>query len=156
MFYMQNNLRYNDYLVMARALREVYEYLEMPDSAMWVLNQVEKKKFRRDFFGIYGAKAWIIHRNRFYTQSKYDFLGGSVADNEQLALQECYNGFSNIKKNQYQNNLWFGDFHEQVDRQFIYHYLALIHCYLKNYDSSEYYYDQMANAGTESRSGCIW
>nr|MCU0395746.1 hypothetical protein [Chitinophagaceae bacterium] len=150
MFYMQNNLRYNDYLVMARALREGYEYLEMPDSAMWVLTKVERKNFRRDFLGIYGSKAWIIHRNRFYTSREYSFLGNSVAENEQKALQACYQGFAYIRKNMPQNNLWFGEFQSQFDRQFIYHYLALIHCYLKNYDSSNYYYQQMAEAGTIS------
>lgn len=150
MFYMQNNLRYNDYLVMARALRESYEYLEMPDSAMWVLNMVEKKNFRRDFLGINGTRAWIIHRNRFYTSKEFNFLGNSVAENTQRALQACYNGFSFINKNMAQNNLWFGEFQSQFDRQFIYHYLALIHGYLKNYDSSIYYYKQMVEAGTIS------
>lgn len=152
MVYMQNNQRYNDYLVLASRLRENYEFLEMPDSAMWVLKQVEKKNFRRDFFGTSGMKAWIIHRNRFFTNDKYDFLGNSVAENEQLALQACYSGFAKIKRNQSANNLWFGDGHSIMDRHSIYHYLALIHCYLKNYDSSEYYYQQMAAAGTVSNN----
>lgn len=150
MLYMQNNVRYNDYLTMARALREGYEYTETPDSAMWVLNIVERKNFKRDFLTIHGAKAWIIHRNRFYTSKEFGFLGNSVAENEQKALQACYDGFGYIEKNSAQNNLWFGEFQSQYDRQFIYHYLALIHCYLKNYDSSNYYYQQMAEAGTIS------
>lgn len=152
MLYMQNNQRYNDYLVLASRLRENYEFLEMPDSAMWVLKQVEKKNFRRDFFGTSGMKAWIIHRNRFFTHAKYEFLGNSVAENEKLALEACYNGFAKIKRNQSANNLWFGDGHSTMDRHSIYHYLALIHCYLKNYDSSEYYYQQMAAAGTVSNN----
>ncbi|MES2647148.1 MAG: hypothetical protein V4717_09755 [Bacteroidota bacterium] len=150
--YIQNNERYNDYLVLASKLREDYEFLEMPDSAMWVLNMVEKKNFRRDFFGIAGLKAWIIHRNRFFTSDKYDFLGKSVAENEKLALQYCYSGFNRIRRNAPQNNLWFGDGHSAFDRNSIYHYLALIHCYLKNYDSSEYYYKQMSAAGTVSNN----
>jgi hypothetical protein len=152
MIYMQNNQRYNDYLVLASKLREDYEFLEMPDSAMWVIKQVEKKDFRRDFFGIAGLKAWIIHRNRFYTTDKYSFLGKSVQENEQLALQACYAGFGRIKRNAAQNNLWFGEGHTIMDRHSIYHYLALIHCYQKNYDSSEYYYNQMAQAGTVSNN----
>lgn len=150
--YVQNNERYNDYLVLASKLREDYEFLEMPDSAMWVLKMVERKDFRRDFFGIAGLKAWIIHRNRFFTSDKYDFLGKSVAENEQLALQSCYQGFARIRRNAAQNNLWFGDGHAAFDRNSIYHYLALIHCYQKNYDSSEYYYQQMVAAGTVSNN----
>jgi hypothetical protein len=150
MVYMQNNVRYNDYLTMARALREGYEYTETPDSAMWVLNIVERKNFKRDFLTIHGTKAWIIHRNRFYTNKDFGFLGNSVIENEQKALQACYDGFGYIQKNAAKNNLWFGEYQSQYDRQFIYHYLALIHCYLKNYDSSNYYYQQMAESGTIS------
>jgi hypothetical protein len=32
----------------------------------------------------------------------------------------------------------------------VYHYLALLHCYNKNYDSSEYYYQRLAQAGAVS------
>lgn len=150
--YIQNNQRYNDYMVLASRLREEYEFLEMPDSAMWVIKQVERKNFRRDFFGIAGLKAWIMHRNRFYTTAKYDFLGKSVAENEQLALQYCYAGFAQIKRNAPQNKLWFGDGQAEFDRNSIYHYLALLHCYQKNYDSSEYYYKLMSAAGTVSHN----
>lgn len=152
MLYMQNNQKYNDYLVLASKLREVYEFLEMPDSAMWVIRQVEKKDFRRDFFGVAGLRAWIIHRNRFYTKAKYEFLGNSVEENEKLALQACYSGFARIRRHLAQNNLWFGEGHSTMDRHSIYHYLALIHCYQKNYDSSEYYYKMMAQAGTVSNN----
>ncbi|HSC52172.1 MAG TPA: hypothetical protein VLC98_01025 [Phnomibacter sp.] len=150
MVYMQNNIRYTDYLTLARSLREGYEYTETPDSAMWVLGIVERKNFKRDFLTIHGSQAWIIHRNRFYTSKDYAFLGNSVEENEQRALQACYNGFAFIKKNAPQNNLWFGEMQSDFDRQYIYHYLALIHCYLKNYDSSNYYYQKMAQAGTIS------
>jgi hypothetical protein len=150
MVYMQNNQRYNDYVFVVRALREAYENLDMPDSAMWALEKAERKKFKRDFIGLYGAKAWIIHRNRFYDSKRFPFLKNSVEENEQLALRACYQGFANIQRNLYQNNEWFGDFHSYIDRQYIYHYLALIHSYLKNYDSATYYYNQMADAGMVS------
>jgi hypothetical protein len=150
MYYMQNNQRYNDYLVLASKLREAYEYLEMPDSAIWVLQQVDKKNFRRDFFGTAGLKAWVIHRNRFYNHQKFAFLANSVAENEQLALRACYSGLGRIQRNLAQNNLWFGEGHSSFDRLSVYHYLALLHCYQKNYDSSEYYYEQMQSMGSVS------
>src|SRR4030095_13653477 len=62
------------------------------------------------------------------------------------------NGFAKIRQNLSQNNLWFGEGHSLYDKNSIYHYLALIHCYLKNYDSSEYYYTQMTDAGTVSNN----
>jgi hypothetical protein len=148
--YVQNNRIYIDYLNIARALRECYEYIDMPDSAMWVLTQVQKKQFRRDEYGVYGTKAWLIHRNRFYTDGRYDFLQSTVKDNANLALQSCYEGFANIRKNEAQNSQWFGPFSSEIDKHYIYHYLAMIHSYMQQYDSSEYYYNQMAALGSIS------
>ena len=45
------------------------------------------------------------------------------------------------------NDGWFGPSQSMQDRLRIYHYLALLHCYNKNYDSSEYYYQQLAQSG---------
>ncbi|MDA3614764.1 hypothetical protein [Polluticaenibacter yanchengensis] len=145
--YYEFNQRFSDYLMMASTLREVYENLNKADSAMWIVNAVAAKNFRRDFFNVAGTKAWIIHRNRFYTKSKYAFLGNSVQENEKLAFNACYEGFARIKRNASQNNLWFGEQHATIDRNGVYHYLALLHSYNKNYDSSEYYYKQMLRSG---------
>ncbi|HSK14286.1 MAG TPA: hypothetical protein VK907_13790, partial [Phnomibacter sp.] len=148
--YVQYNRVYTDYINIARSLRECYEYLDMPDSAMWVLGHVEEKQFKRDEFGLYGSKAWIIHRNRFYTDGRYSFLKSTVPENAKLALQACYDGFSNIRRNETQNMQWFGPYVSEVDRHYIYHYLAMIHSYMQQYDSSEYYYDLMVNLGSIS------
>jgi len=148
--YMQYNQVYSDYLNTARALRECYEYLNMPDSSMWVLNRVETKQFHRDEYGLYGTRAWLIHRNRFYTDGRYGFLKNTVQENANLALQSCYDGFANIRRNEAQNTDWFGPYATETDRQVLYHYLAMIHSYMQNYDSSEYYYNQMAEVGTIS------
>jgi hypothetical protein len=148
--YVQNNVLYVDYINIARALRECYEYIDMPDSAMWVLTQVEKKQFRRDEFGLYGTKAWLIHRNRFYTDGRYGFLQNNVTANANLALQSCYDGFANIRRNEAQNSEWFGPFSAEMDKHYLYHYLAMIHSYMQQYDSSEYYYNLMAEMGTIS------
>jgi len=149
--YIQNNTIYRDYLELARTLRDSYEYLEMPDSAIWVIRQLEQKNFKRDESGLlFGTKAWIIHRNRYYTNKEYGFLKETVAENEELALQTCYNGFAFIQKNLGVIDGWFGSFQAQLDHQFIHHYLAMIHSYMQQYDSSEYYYNKMAEFGSIS------
>ena len=147
MFYIQNNVKFNDYLVMARTLRDTYENLEMPDSSMWVLDQVGKKNFRRDFLGVSQMKAWTIHRNRFYTSKEFKWLKNSVAENEVQALNFCYKGLADIRRNKAANDEWFGPTHDQTDNQFVYHYLALLQCYNKQYDSAEYYYNKMKYSG---------
>lgn len=146
-FYLQNNVKYNDYLVLARTLRDAYENLEMPDSSMWVLDRVAKKRFRRDFIGVGQYKAWTIHRNRFFTSKEHSWLKNSVEENEKLALNYCYQGLNLIRRNKAANDPWFGPTHDELDKQLVYHYLALIHCYVKNYDSSEYYYNKMKYFG---------
>lgn len=148
--YIQNFGLYRDYLGTGQYLRECYEYLDMPDSAMWILNSIQAKEFIRDEFGLYGSKAWIIHRNRFYTDGRYGFLTDDVARNAGLALQTCYDGFGNITKNEAKTLQWFGPYASEIDKHFLYHYLAMIHSYMQQYDSSEYYYNLMAALGTIS------
>ncbi len=147
MFYIQNNVKFSDYLVIARTLRDAYENLEMPDSSMWVLDLVGRKNFKRDFLGVPQMKAWTVHRNRFFTNKDFKWLKNSVAENEKLALDFCYQGLANIRRNKAANDPWFGPTHDQTDNQFVYHYLALLQCYNKQYDSAEYYYDKMKYAG---------
>jgi hypothetical protein len=148
--YFQYRRLYADYMEITRALRGCYEYLDMPDSAMWVINHIEEKDFKRDQFGLYGTKAWIIHRNRFFTDGRYSFLTNDVNENASLALKACYDGYGNILKNEYKISEWFGPYASEMDRHYLYHYLAMIHGYMQQYDSSEYYYNLMAEVGTIS------
>lgn len=146
-FYVQNNIKYNDYLILARTLRDTYENIDMPDSSMWILDQVAKKNFKRDFLGVNQYKAWTIHRNRFFTSKEHKWLKNTVEENEKLALDYCYNGLDLIRRNKPAMDVWFGPQHDQTDNQFVYHYLALLHCYVKNYDSCEYYYSKLKYGG---------
>jgi len=149
--YMQNTLLYSDYLELARCLRDSYEYLNHPDSAIWVICRLEAKDFKRDQLGLmFGTKAWIIHRNRFFDNRTFGFLKTNVAANAGYALQTCYDGFGFIDKNRALIESWFGPMQPEYDKLFIYHYLAMIHSYMQQYDSSEYYYSYMARFGSIS------
>ncbi|MDQ2753517.1 MAG: hypothetical protein M3R72_10900 [Bacteroidota bacterium] len=149
-FFSENIKLFQDYFMIVNALKESYDNIEMPDSVMALLDDVEQYHFQRDFFGLYEQRAWEYHRNRFFTSDKYSFLKNSVAENEQQAFQICYQGFGFIEKNKALNDAWFGASQSIQDRLRIYHYLALLHCYNKNYDSSEYYYQQLAQGGMVS------
>ena len=146
-FFSENVTRYQDYFTLANALKECYDNIEMPDSVMVLLDEIEAYHFQRDYFGLYYQRAWEYHRNRFFTSAKYPFLKNSVAENEQLAFESCYEAFALIEKNKAVNDIWFGPSQSEQDRLRVYHYLALLHCYNKNYDSSEYYYQQLAQSG---------
>jgi len=144
-----NFARYQDMKSITEALRECYDNIEMPDSVMWVANSYDKFKFRIDEIGVNTIKAWTFHRNRFFTSAKYPFLKNSVEENEKMALAYCYKDFARI--NYYEPMIqMFGPAVSNNLRMSTYHYLALLHCYMKNYDSSEYYYQKLIQGGRVS------
>jgi len=138
--------RWNDYNQVSLNLKECYDNLEMPDSVMWVVNTYDKFKFPLDQLGVNNIKAWTFHRNRFFTSAKYAFLKDNVEENEKMALAYCYRDLSRIDNYQTQVQI-FGPAIDNNLRMRTYHYLALLHCYMKNYDSSEYYYQKLVEGG---------
>ncbi len=148
--YMQSVNKYADFLQIANTLKECYDNLEMPDSVLWVLDKVDSYRFSKDLLYTSTTRAWTYHRNRFFKADKFGFLKNSVQENEKAAFQYCYEAFAKIENNRPVNDVWFGPSQAVSDRQNVYHYLALLHCYNKRYDSSEYYYQRMATAGTVS------
>lgn len=135
--------RYNDFLTIAATIKEAYENIEMADSVMWIINKVESYNFPEDRLHFKTAKAWTYHRNRFYTSKKYSFLKNSIEENEKMAVQFCHEA---INRSSNPNEL----FSFSTDNLYAYHNLAIIHAYLKNYDSSEYYYQQLQQMGAIS------
>jgi len=144
-----NFTRYGDFRSITESLRQCYDNLEMPDSVMWLVNVFDKYKFYIDEIGVNTVKAWTFHRNRFFTSDKYAFLGKSVEENEKIALTYCYKDLARI--DHYEPMLaMFGPGVSNNARMGSYFYLALLHCYLKNYDSSEYYYQKLIQGGRVS------
>ncbi|RXK87188.1 hypothetical protein [Filimonas effusa] len=149
-YFTQHVNRYEDFFTIFQALSGCYDNLEMPDRVMQLMDKVNRYQFKKDYFGVYGHRAWTYHRNRFLTSANFPFLKNSVQENEQKALACCYDGLAFIESNKAQNDQWFGPYQSENDKLQIYHYLAMLHCYNKNYDSSEYYYMYMASRGAVS------
>ena len=148
--YMQSMNRYVDFLQISNTLKECYDNIEMADSVMWVLDVVAAYNFPKDHMAINTTKAWTYHRNRFFTSDKFSFLKNSVEENEKQALNYCYVALNQIERNRPQNDVWFGPGQAEMDKLNVYHYLAMLHNYNKNYDSSEYYYQHLAATGVVS------
>lgn len=148
--FMQSVARIQDFAQLVTVLRECYENTDRPDSSMWILDRWSTYKFRKDFIGSNSMRAWTIHRNRFYSSSQFKFLKNSVAENEQLAFNACYDALGNIALNKAANDVWYGPNQSDFDKLNVYHYLAMLHNYNKNYDSSEYYYKKLVDGGTVS------
>jgi hypothetical protein len=148
--YMESMSKYVDFLQVSNTLKECYDNIEMPDSVMWVLDVVAAYNFPKDHLAINTTRAWTYHRNRFFTSEKFRFLKNSVEENEKQAFNYCYVALDKIDRNRPQNDIWFGPGQAEMDKMNVYHYLALLHCYVKNYDSSEYYYQRLASSGAVS------
>lgn len=137
--------RYYDLIVIFNALKQCYDNCEMPDKGMELVDRVAAYHFKNDYgFALDYQRSWMYHRNRFYTSKDYSFLKNSVEENEKMAFQYCYNGIAFIKKYQEDNDAIFGPGQTQSRILNMYWNLALLHCYNKNYDSSEYYYQRLA------------
>lgn len=149
-FFGQHVNRYQDMFFIFNALKECYDNLEMPDKVIELLDKIDRYHFKKDYFGIYYHRAWTYHRNRFLTSANFPFLKNSVEENEKMAFRYCYEGLGFINRFRGQNDLWFGPGQSDNDRLTIFHYMAMLHCYNKNYDSSEYYYQVLASRGAVS------
>ena len=142
-YFQQNVNRYNDFYQLAMALRLCYNSIEMPDSTMALLDKIESYHFQKDNFSINSERSWIYHRCRFFTHDKYSFLGNSIEENENRAFKACHEQLTFIKKNKPINDYWYGPRQSEEDILFVEHYLALLHNYNANYDSTEYYYKKL-------------
>ncbi len=130
-----------DYMLLTSALFDCYSDLEQPDSVMILLNHYKKWNFQRDMLGANNNIGWTYHRNRFYTSSKYSFLGNSIEENEKTALRYLHQGLADIEKNRDLNERVFRSV--KGDELSVYHYLSLVHSYLRDTDSAYYYFRQM-------------
>lgn len=139
-YYGQHMNRMSDLYQIVYALQNCYNSIEMPDSTMALLDRLESYQFQKDYFGIYNERAWIYHRNRFFTSDKYKFLKNSVEENEEMAFRCCHYQLKLIQHNKEVNDYWYGPNQSKDDILSVEHNLALMHCYNKNYDSAQYYY----------------
>jgi hypothetical protein len=142
-YYNQYRDRISDLYSIAYALQNCYNSIEMPDSTMALLDRIEDFHFQKDHFNIYNERAWIYHRNRFFTSEKYKFLKNSVEENEAMAFRCCYYQLELIQHNKPINDYWFGPYQSEDDILSVEHNLALMHCYMQNYDSAEYHYQRL-------------
>ena len=116
-----------DLMQLCNALYDSYSNVEEPDSAMWLLDRIQSWNTGNDFMEYHIKAAWTINRNRYYLH-KYSFLKNSVEENEQLALNHLYTALAG------------------GDGNAIF-YLAIIHNYLLNIDSTALYYNILKQTG---------
>lgn len=146
------NYRYqSDYGLITYFLDRCYQNVEDQDKAMEVLTHVRDRNFQMEInMDSYNTMAWLYHRNRVYTSKKFSFLKNSVKENV-AAANRCLDSALRKIQNDFpiNNGLYDPRF---LNRQYLstFHYKAMIHDYLLNIDSANYYYDILIQNGAYS------
>ena len=146
------NYRYHfDYGLITYFLDRCYQNVEDEDNAMEVLRHIRDRNFQVEINSdSYNTMAWLYHRNRVYTPARFSFLKNSVRENVQAANRCLDSAIQKIRTDFALNNgLYDPTF---LNRQYLgtYHYKAMIHDYLLDIDSANYYYDLLIQNGSYS------
>lgn len=132
-----------DYAVIAYNLMDCYNNIEQPQDAYNVIRKDLKWNFQNEgFMQSYNYLAWTVHRNRFYNSSKYPFLKNTIKENEQLANAYLDSAFRKVSIDKSLNEAFFPGY-ENIARQSVYHYKAILYSYALNIDSATRYYNLM-------------
>ncbi len=139
------NYKYQiDYTMTALYLMNCYSNMEDAGEVYKLLRRVIRMNFQRDYYmDSYNYLGWLIHRNRYYTNTKYPFLKNSIDENEALANRYLDSGLRRIEINKKVNTGIFQPGYEQQERLSVYHYKAILYSYALNVDSATYYYELM-------------
>lgn len=140
-----------DYGLITYFLGRCYQNVERQDTAMDVLRHIRDRNFQVEFNSdSYNTMAWIYHRNRVYTSKNFSFLKNSVRENVAAANKFLDSAVQKIRNDFPVNNGLFDP--NMLNRQFLstFHYKAMIHDYLLDIDSANYYYDLLIQNGTYS------
>lgn len=133
-----------DYTIIAGALVHCYGNMEQPEKIVPLLRKAIKYNFQREYYlDPYNLLAWTVHRNRFYTSSKYPFLKNSIDENEELANRYLDSGMRAIEKNRPLNVNLFPPGYVDAEKNGVYHYKNILHAYNFRIDSAAYYFELM-------------
>ncbi len=133
-----------DYTIIAFYLMNCYSNMEEVQKTYNLLRRVIKWNFQRDYqMDAYNYLGWTVHRNRFYTSTKYLFLKNSINENEQLANAYLDSGLRRINVNKRLNANIFQPGYEQMEKMAVYHYKSMLYSYALKIDSAAYYYNLM-------------
>jgi hypothetical protein len=141
-----------DYAVIAYKLMDCYSNTEQPQEAFDLLRRAQRWNFQNEFFlQSYNYLAWTVHRNRFYTSSKYAFLKNSLAENERLAHNFLDSAMRKIQKDKGLNAQFFPGFEAEAKRS-VYHYKAILYSYALQIDSAARYYNLLKRSNLFSHN----
>jgi tetratricopeptide (TPR) repeat protein len=149
--YNENYRFHFDYGLITYFLNRCYQNVENQEKAMDVLRHIRERDFQMEVnMDSYNTMAWLYHRNRMYTSKNFSFLKNSVQENVAAANRCLDSAIRKLRKDMPLNNGLFDP--SYLNRQYLstFHYKAMIHDYLLNIDSTNYYYDILIQNGAYS------
>lgn len=139
--------RWIDYALITDNLNHCYLNTEEPEKSFALLQKYVRFKFQFPIYDAYNYLMWVVHRNRFYTSKKYDFLKDNIDANETLANQYLDSGMYEVRRNRSFNDGIMTPGSDQSFVNAIYHYKCILYSYAMNIDSAEYYYKKLRDGG---------
>ena len=141
----------SDYGIITYFLSRCYQNVELQDKAMQVLYHIRDRNFQVEInMDSYNTMAWLFHRNRVYTSKQFPFLKNTVKENVFAANRCLDSALQKLRNDMPMNNGLYDP--QFLNRQYLstIHYKAMIHDYLLDIDSANYYYDVLIQNGTYS------
>lgn len=136
-----------DYTLIANYLMNCYSNTDQPDQVFKLLLRAKKYNFQNQYYlDVYDYMAWTVHRNRFFTNTKYSFLRNSIDENEALAMRYLDTAMRVIARNKPLNEKFQPNV-ERGEKMSVYHYRNMLYSYAFQQDSAEHYFGLMRDAG---------
>jgi hypothetical protein len=136
---------HKDYDYICYCLYNALSYADDEEQAWKTLRSFQKINIPDEsYMDSYNMLAWMVHRNRFYTNEKYSFLKKSILENEKYASKLLDSSLIKAKKDEPLMTNFFSDFYNYKALG-VYHYKSILHCYNLKIDSANYYYNKLKN-----------
>ncbi len=136
-----------DYTMVANFLMSCYSNTDQPDKVYQLLRRTLKWNLQFDYYmDSYNYLAWTVHRNRFYTHDKYNFLANSIDENEALANRYLDTAMRRIYRNKKMDDSLRPGMADG-EKLSVYHYKNILYSYAFNIDSALHYFELMRQAG---------
>lgn len=142
--YIKTMQYHRDWDYIAYCLMQCYSNMEMPDKVWKLLQRCKRNDLQDEFYlDTYSYLAWTVHRNRFYTSSKYAFLRNSIEENEKYANKLLDSCILKIRRDAQLNKTIFSADFEKEKMPGVWHYKSILFSYQLNIESGAHYYEKL-------------
>lgn len=135
---------HRDFDYVAYVLMNAYSNMERPDLVWKHLRFCQMINLQDEQYSdTYNYLAWTVHRNRFYTSEKYNFLKNSIAENEAYAEELLDSAVWKIRQDAKLNDILFSGNHYDNAIHSVWHYKSILYSYGLEIEKARKYYNNL-------------